>query len=326
MITLTCTHCRATLEMDDGFAGGACRCQHCGTIQTVPSRLKLKSAEPVKTRTLYKNRPDNVSVPSSGLDQLADIVASSGIESGRLRKDDSATKQQKKLKTMLIACASVIGVLSIALIVVLTKSSDTTAGPTAPTAVNSIAPQQQQATAKATNGPPNFCGITLDGETVIYVLDRGDSTRDNFGYLKDAALKSAATLGPDRRFKIVFWNNGSDDSYPKDYPTAATPENVSAAQRAIDEIAAHGKTDVTSAMKIAVAGNPSDIVIVTGKAWDLDESFIAAVDRYRGDKNIRVHTVSLGDPGQSTALQTVAAASRGSFKQLSESDLKDFAR
>ena len=84
MIQLTCTHCRATLEMDDGFAGGACRCKHCGTIQTVPSKLKNKTgARPA--RTLYQSKPDSA-VPSSGLDQLANIVASSGLTSSRLRK------------------------------------------------------------------------------------------------------------------------------------------------------------------------------------------------------------------------------------------------
>jgi len=36
MIRLRCTGCDAILEMDDAFAGGVCRCKHCGTIQTVP--------------------------------------------------------------------------------------------------------------------------------------------------------------------------------------------------------------------------------------------------------------------------------------------------
>src|SRR5215217_6168635 len=40
MISLTCTNCRTVLTIDDAFAGGVCRCQHCGTIQTVPTHLK----------------------------------------------------------------------------------------------------------------------------------------------------------------------------------------------------------------------------------------------------------------------------------------------
>jgi hypothetical protein len=281
----------------------------------------------VKTRTLYKNRPENFSVPSSGLDQLADIVASSGIESGRLRKDDSATKQHEKLKNLVIACASIIGVLSIALIAVLMKSNDTKGVPTGPTLASTVTPQPAQAPAKSVNGPPSFCGIPLDGETVIYVLDRGDSTRDSFSYLKDAAIKSAATLGPDRRFQIIFWNNGSDDAYPPDYPTLATAEHLTAAQHAVDDIAAHGKTSVASAMKKAISGDPSQIVIVTGKAWDLDDAFVATVDRYRGEKNIRVHTVSIGDPGaDARAMPIVAAKTGGTYKVVLESDLKEFAR
>ena len=40
MISLTCTSCKRGLEIDDAFAGGVCRCQFCGTIQTVPANLK----------------------------------------------------------------------------------------------------------------------------------------------------------------------------------------------------------------------------------------------------------------------------------------------
>ena len=40
MISLTCTNCKKVLQIDDAFAGGVCRCQFCGTIQTVPAKLK----------------------------------------------------------------------------------------------------------------------------------------------------------------------------------------------------------------------------------------------------------------------------------------------
>src|SRR3954453_1551310 len=88
MIRLTCTHCKATLEMDDAFAGGVCRCQHCGTIQTVPSHAK-NNAHPqpagkaATSKSLYKGRtgPAFEASSSSGLDELASAVASSGLAS-----------------------------------------------------------------------------------------------------------------------------------------------------------------------------------------------------------------------------------------------------
>ena len=89
MIRLTCTHCKATLEMDDAFAGGVCRCQHCGTIQTVPSHAKNTAypqpATKSSSKSLYKGRTttnlDSARSSSSGLDELASAVASSGLGS-----------------------------------------------------------------------------------------------------------------------------------------------------------------------------------------------------------------------------------------------------
>ena len=107
MISLTCTNCRTVLEIDDAFAGGVCRCQHCGTIQTVPSHLKRpqRAAAPGQPpgsavvpatnggggsgggglaagqKTLYQRR-SRVESEGTGLEDLADVVAGSGLGSG----------------------------------------------------------------------------------------------------------------------------------------------------------------------------------------------------------------------------------------------------
>src|SRR3954452_8031173 len=100
MIRLTCTKCKATLEMDEAFAGGVCRCQHCGTIQTVPANLKPSApagngesggsssagspARPTAAKSLYQKpsaaaKGAKTSRRHSGLDELAGAVASSGL-------------------------------------------------------------------------------------------------------------------------------------------------------------------------------------------------------------------------------------------------------
>ena len=60
MIQLQCTNCNTVLSIDDAFAGGVCRCQHCGTIQTVPVKdqgARLDSgAAPVSPKSLYNAR------------------------------------------------------------------------------------------------------------------------------------------------------------------------------------------------------------------------------------------------------------------------------
>jgi hypothetical protein len=324
MIRLICTHCRAMLEMDDGFAGGACRCQHCGTIQTVPSHLKNKSTSQKKSRTLYQNSP---AVPSSGLEQLADVVVSSGLTSARLKKPAASPqnqKQPKNLKTLLIGAGALILVLCSTLIYLVTRDHSPSAAP-APGAAATVAPTPGPG-AIAPRPSPSFCGIKLDGDTIVYVLDRGDSTRESFDALKSATLKSITTLGAGKKFQILFWSNGHDDGYPKNWSIFATPDNIADAERAIEPISAHGKTDVRSALKNAMAGNPTDVIIVTAKAWDLDDAFVKTVDQLHGASEARIHTIALSDPGASTALQTVAAKTRGTFKLVSDAELKDYGR
>src|SRR5580658_2635606 len=75
MIRVSCVHCHQILEIDDAFAGGVCRCQYCGTIQTVPSRDASGKTVRVAAKSLYRAQGGS----GSGLEQLANIVSSSGL-------------------------------------------------------------------------------------------------------------------------------------------------------------------------------------------------------------------------------------------------------
>src|SRR5205823_976005 len=93
MIRINCTNCKAQLSIDEAFAGGVCRCQFCGTIQTVPKHLSAAAAAaetPVKAaaagspKALYQKKPKGDIGMSSGLDAIAEIVASSGLSGSGL--------------------------------------------------------------------------------------------------------------------------------------------------------------------------------------------------------------------------------------------------
>src|SRR6185369_3854511 len=87
MISLNCTSCKKVLEVDDAFAGGVCRCQHCGTIQTVPRAGEVAPANGVEAaRALYQvqGRAGQSSAPS-GLEELAEVIHSSGLGGSGLR-------------------------------------------------------------------------------------------------------------------------------------------------------------------------------------------------------------------------------------------------
>src|SRR2546428_8641877 len=82
MIRLTCTTCQTILVIDDAFAGGVCRCQHCGTIQTVPAAGASMQTAVKEPKTLYQNPSRVEAAAGTGLDDLANVVASSGLGSG----------------------------------------------------------------------------------------------------------------------------------------------------------------------------------------------------------------------------------------------------
>src|SRR6266480_2507538 len=138
MISLTCTNCKKLLQIDDAFAGGVCRCMFCGTIQTVPSSKGRaasptsaasvpKAAAPAKTlfqsstHAPHTGHHPPTATSGSGLDELAQIVASSGLagtglRSGHLRKAPPPPPSKSNLKLYVIAASSILGVLIISLV------------------------------------------------------------------------------------------------------------------------------------------------------------------------------------------------------------------
>jgi hypothetical protein len=126
------------MEIDDAFAGGACRCQHCGTIQTVPKRLKTGASQPmpVKQRSstgtskkpLYEKKVPSDIALSSGLDELAEVVASSGLGSARGRLPEAKAAQKpvmvptapaKKRSSTTLVLLVVVALLLVAVVGVL---------------------------------------------------------------------------------------------------------------------------------------------------------------------------------------------------------------
>jgi hypothetical protein len=112
------------LQIDDAFAGGVCRCQHCGTIQTVPASLKRDgrggSATPA-AKALYQrktraSRSQSTSAPPA-------TAAPAAVESSRERKPRAAApvhatpkRDLRQLRPVLIiAGAAVVVIIAIIL-------------------------------------------------------------------------------------------------------------------------------------------------------------------------------------------------------------------
>lgn len=323
MIRLTCANCQAQLEVDDAFAGGVCRCKHCGAIQTVPragrggagKTLAGQAAGGDEPKTLYqvKSRAGLASTPS-GLEELAEAVHGSGlVGSGLLNRPTprapQAAPRPKKSKTGLIVGGIVLALLVALGIYVATQR---TASPETGTGTGP--------TAAPADARPSFAGVELAGKKVVYVLDRGDATSGFFPALRDLTVNSVRSLGPDRLFQVVLWDNGSVDAYPALTPGYASNAEADKLARWFDSVNSGGSTDAAPALKLALAGRPDVAILATGKSLQLDAGFPDAVTTARPPQT-KIHAFTLGESAPDDPLRQVAAKSGGQFKVLSGPDL-----
>jgi hypothetical protein len=335
MIRLRCVKCQTTLELDDAFAGGTCRCSHCGTIQTVPragaaAASKGTSPSP-QPKAIYQHRAQRRDPaagkkpapppPPSGLDQLADAVTSSGLSGSGLSGVSAylppPTPQQKR-RNQAILLMSLLGALILAgvLAAMLWRT---------PAATDRI---DARPAATPGNGParpaaagPGFADLPLTGRTVVYILDKGDASREYFALLKELTLRSAATLSPEQRFLILFWDNGEPDPDLPTQPQAATPEAVASVRPAVEKVVAIGQSNLSPALTAAMKAQPDEIVLATAKGWQLDESFVDQALSLRGAAGTRIHTIALG--GGQSVLSDLAHRTGGQPRELTLRQLRE---
>jgi hypothetical protein len=316
MITLVCTKCSTILNVDDGFAGGVCRCSACGTIQTVPRKGEKPTKSGTPGAVIYE-RASREAV-SKELEALGEVVTSSGIAgSGILNQSARRTPKPLPVGTWIgVGLGAVVALIGAWL--VLRTPSQATDALTTPTRAEPAKPQ-------STDGP-RFGSIKLDRPgTIIYLIDRGDATRPFTAPIQSAVVKSLASLGPTRRFQVRYWaSNGDSPAFPLT-PAEPTEFNRNKAAAWMNEIVGGQSTDAVASLDAALALKPSEIVLITGKAWQMDESFTnQAVVKLVGNP-VRVHVLSLGPKLDEDPLARLASKTGGTHLALTSNEIDQLA-
>ena len=337
MISVTCTNCKSVLTIDDAFAGGVCRCQHCGTIQTVPAPGKSsRPASPSSgakpgtsssgSKALYQGAARPAGTSGTGLDELAEAVASSGLAGSGLqntqrtaRAADAQPQSQPRSRTpiLLIGAAVLIVLLGIVVVVLLARFNH---GREATSTTGS----GQSSAAQGVS----FCGISLPAGSVIFLLDRGNSAADLFDTLKATAYKSIGELGTDRQFQVILWDPVPNDTGTVEFPRgglhSATSGEIENLKRDFQDVSTTGSTSLAAPLKEAVERHPQQIVLATGK-WELDDADAAALREAAG-RGIRIDTVQIGTGLPNPMLQEIARKTGGEFRAVSGPELREFSR
>jgi hypothetical protein len=360
MIEINCTNCKSLLQIDDAFAGGVCRCRHCGTIQTVPKRLKTTASvgvgetsptEAPGSKSLSAKRPFPEAAGSgTGLDDLAGIVASSGLTSSRLQKKPTpapqktpATTWDRKIVAIVASAGAVILILLGVIIFLAVRDHPTDGGETQQIVNNnpSTPPPTGNSLGAGDPGrnlaPPtklaNFLGEPVTEQTVAYVIDRGGSSGEGsrLDLIKAALLRSLASLGPERRFQLVFWTlpNGEPAAWPKTGTKPATPENIAAVQTFLDEeIYPYGATNASAALRKALKSNPGVVMLLPIKSVAGDQTTFAkdVLDlRKEARSQVKIHCFSLEQPVWAPSLDQIAGVTGGVHNVVTLDKLRQYA-
>jgi len=388
MIALVCTQCQSGFQVDDGFAGGVCRCRVCGTIQTVPTREDIARGETGQGgRVMYRSEAA-ASDSSRELERLSEIVGGSGLggsglngsgtggsgtggsgtggsgtggsgsglgnsgftgggsgsglynksqarSSTRVKSPESrssvsnqpatpaasttkrASHQWTQTSLVMIALGSLTLTGSIALVVwfAFAQTGHVTPDVNPESTLTKIVPRES----------PVIADINLSRSTSVgFLVDRGDATRNSLPDVKRAIIKSLETLGPTRRFQIVFWAVDEQVAAIPETPLPANSVNISQLQQPLEGVSEGRSTDILPALIKSLSYNPSDIVIITAKGWQLDDSFADQVLAARPANGPRVHVIVLGD--DSIALRRIAETTGGDYRLYSSERFQQLAR
>ena len=300
---------------------------------------------------------DGAADASGELAQLADVVAAttggsssgsglagSGLAGSGLRASAGGAAPATRVRvatfapppskwqrhrTLILSAAGALCAIVLVAVLAGAFSGGATSGPAAPVISSGVQPTSAQPPGQPVAQPePHFCGLPLkDERVVVYLLDRGNATGEMLGDLKEACYRSIQSLGPQRKFQVIFWDNGTTPAaYPTAGPTFATPANLEAARKALDNVHAHGQSDATAALSQAFAADPGAVVLATAKAYELDDAFVRTVQRVRASNRVKVHTVALGSAESAGALRLVAKSTGGEFRAVTAANLADQAQ
>jgi len=348
MIELSCGNCGQTLRVDDAFAGGVCRCNNCGTIQTVPSESRVadnagSNGQPAgspASRPLY--RREDQDDQTSGLDELADVVASSGAMSSGLsrasrqgrggRRGRSASSSRASLGNhvdrrpapppdanrklrIAIAAAALFGTAAILLAILLVR--------------------QPEPAAMAEEGPTSLLGdVELPG-AASFAIDTGSATADLFRPASLLAVETARQLPAGGRYQLILWpaeRLGDErleaSALPARQLRPATQASLDAVVERLRDVEVGGSTRAGPAVTLALEAGTEAIVLMTGNTAFLPERFaddvIAAWNA--AGAGAPIHTVALGTDEVPDALADVAERTGGTARAVTRPDIRRLRR
>ena len=155
---------------------------------------------------------------------------------------------------------------------------------------------------------------------MLYLIDiSGSMSGTSIQQAREALLQALDRLTPADRFGIVAFNHSYYEFAAE--PLAANPENVAAARRYVEGLAASGGTEMLPALlhvmrKPETAGYLRHIVLLTDGDLGNEEQIFAALRHDLG--GARLYTVAIGSAPNFFLATKMAQFGRGSFTHIAD--------
>ena len=287
MIRLDCPQCQRSLEIDDGFAGGVCRCFNCGTLMTVPAAGEHAERLTLGSGTNRPDRPDTPGAPGAPGSSPAprrdepDVFVTSTGRTVRLTHDQVsriavARKPRMGLRVLLIAGFAVITVAMFVIMAVLgiqslsqqqleqqTLQQKQERGVDLSQQVLSYSPDANPLLLTT----PNLFGMPVKNEkqSIVLLIDSSAAMRDYLDFAVGTVSANLKTLPADVSAQLIF----ADEAGLHFMPNAPIPFdkwNPAELAELLAALRPLGVQNLPAGFDKALAAKPDRLVLVTSMA------------------------------------------------------------
>lgn len=341
MIKLDCPGCDKGLEIDEGFAGGICRCYDCGTLMTVPEAGSSGHAERLERAGRPASpggRPDAPGRrPDSPTNEAGTFVTATGkkidVTEEQLRHVEVAKKARMGVRFAVIGIFAGFVVGMIVLLVILggnmLREADKERAANNP---KNIGPDvvgtdviETLFTYDPTANPyfieePNLFGKPVASEPdqiTAVIVDTSAAMRQQLDFVKEVLPINIKAIGGARQMKVYFATEGGVRAFP-DQPTLASSWDGLAFKGWLSEIQAGGAPSLAEAVEQGLADSPARIALIVSLApvsFEMDK--IAGMVE---DKSVAVDVIQVGRFDQ--AMQEFAEKHDGKYIELPEGQIE----
>jgi hypothetical protein len=323
-ILLKCHGCGEQLEVDEGFAGGVCRCVHCKALNHVPTQ---------QTELDRKGRPKTPPPMAKPV-----VMAPEQLKNVRIAETSAFVAAQKRrglLAIVMLLVAAALGVLMYYLV-------DEMRGQPTQDEVEREKQQEinrevEQKLSQAGGGEfRDFAGLTFNDGPVAFLLNTANSVGDQLPYAK-AVVEQAVARKKDiaRRFVVLTWASRSDWALddepqiiqPKAFPDQGLGSTDNAQHREgletwmYDRVAS-GTGDPAPAVAEALARGATVLVLVTRE--DISADQLKAVREALAGKSVQLLALSVSDYEAGDLKQLGALVGEGNLAVADQAVIEDW--